>query len=156
LSLGLLPAMLVGLSLGVVGFIAQNSIPGGALTPGLGNPNTLEWILRCFSAALTEEIFFRLGLLTFFVWLISSIGKKPAFDVPYLWAGNLLSALLFAGGHLPQLTSSGWSLFIPVVVFSTSVGLIMGWLYTRHGLISAIVAHAVADLVVYVIPRLLA
>ncbi|MHC4105349.1 MAG: hypothetical protein ACYSR9_10445, partial [Planctomycetota bacterium] len=32
--LGLLPAMLVGLTLGGVGFIAQNSIPKSALMPG--------------------------------------------------------------------------------------------------------------------------
>ena len=65
-------------------------------------------------------------------------------------------ALLFAGGHFPQLTFHGWSLLIPFVVFSTSAGLILGWLYMRHGLVSAIVAHFVVDLLVYVIPRLLA
>lgn len=44
-------------------------------------------------------------------WVIRSIVKKPAIDVPSLWVGNLLSALAFAGAHLPQLTFRGWSLF---------------------------------------------
>ena len=155
--LGLLPAMLVGLTLGVVGFFAQNSIPKSALMPALNNPNTFEWSLRCLSAALTEEILFRLGLMTFFVWVIRSIVKRPAIHVPSLWVGNLLSALLFAAAHLPQLTFQryGWSLLIPFVTFSSSAGMIMGWVYMRYGLISAVVAHLVCDLVVNVIPRML-
>jgi hypothetical protein len=82
--LSLLPAMLVGLTLGGIGFFAQNSIPKSDLMPGLNNPNTFEWFLRCLSAALTEEIFFRLGLMTFFVWVLRSIVMKPAIDVPSL------------------------------------------------------------------------
>ena len=155
-GLGLLPAMLVGLTLGVVGLFAQNSIPKSALMPGLNNPNTFEWFLRCLSAALTEEILFRLGLMTFFVWILRSIVKKPAIDIPSLWVGNLLAALVFAGGHLPQLTFHGRSLLIPVVMFSTSAGMVMGWLYMRHGLVSAIAAHFIGDLMVYVVPRLVA
>jgi hypothetical protein len=155
MRLGLLPAMLVGLTLGVVGFFAQNSIPKSALMPGLNNPNTFECFLRCLSAALTEEILFRLGLMTFFVWVIRSIIKKPVIDIPSFWVGNVLSALLFAAAHLPQLTFQryGWSLLIPVVIFSSSAGMVMGWLYMQYGLLLAIAAHFVADLVVYVIPR---
>jgi membrane protease YdiL (CAAX protease family) len=39
---------------------------------------------------------------------------------------------------------------------SGGAAMIMGWLYMRYSLISAIVAHFIVDLVVYVIPRLLA
>ena len=154
--LGLLPAMLVGLTLGGVGFFAQNSMPKSALIPGLEIPNTFEWFLRCLSAALTEEIFFRLGLMTLFVWVLRSIVKKPATDVPSLWVGNLLSAIVFAGAHLPQLTFHGLSLLIPFVLFSSSAGMVMGWLYMRYGLVSAIIAHFIGDLMVYVVPRLMA
>jgi membrane protease YdiL (CAAX protease family) len=38
---------------------------------------------------------------------------------------------------------------------SSAAGIIMGWLYIRYGLIAAVVAHFIVDLVVYVIPRLL-
>jgi hypothetical protein len=155
--LGLLPAMPVGLTLGVVGFFAQSAIPNSAFMPGLANPNTFEWFLRCLSAALTEEIVFRFGLMTLFAWVIGSLVKKPVVRVPSLWAGNLLAAFLFASGHFPQLTFQryGWSLLIPFALFSTSVGTIMGWLYMRYGLVSAMAAHFAGDLVVYVIPRLL-
>ena len=155
--LGFLPTILVGLTVGVLGFFCQNSIPKSALMPGLDNPNTFEIFLRTLSAALTEEILFRLGLMTLLVWVIRSIVKKPAIHVPSLWAGNVLAALVFAGAHFPQLTfqTHGWSLLIPFVMVSGSAGMIMGWLYMRYGLVSAIVAHFIVDLVVYVIPRLL-
>ena len=149
-------SLAVGFTLGVFGFV-QYLIPEGALPPGLDNPNTFEFFLRCLSAGLTEEILFRLGLMTFFVWAIRSIVKKPALHVPSLWAGNVLAALVFASAHLPQLAfqTYGWSLLIPFVMVSSGSGIIMGWLYMRYGLISAIVAHFIVDLVVYVVPRLL-
>ena len=153
---GLLPAILVGLILGGIGFFAQNAIPKWALMPGLNNPNTFEWSLRCLSAALTEEIFFRFGLMTFFVWALRAIVKKPADDVPSLWIGNLFVSLLFAGAHLSQLTFHGWSLLIPFVMFSSGASMVMGWLYMRYGLVLAIIAHFIGDLMVYVVPRLMA
>jgi membrane protease YdiL (CAAX protease family) len=151
----LLPTILTGLVLGLLGF-SQYLLPEGALGPGLDNPNTFEWVLRCFNAAITEEIFFRLGLLTFFVWVIRLVVKKPALDTPSLWAGNILVAPIFAGSHLPHILVFGsisLNLLIPIVLVSCTASLVMGWLYLRYGLISAIVAHFIVDFVVYVIPR---
>jgi hypothetical protein len=155
----LLPTILVGLTAGVLGLFSQNAIPRDALMPGLDNPTTFEILLRSLSAGLTEEILFRLGLMTLFVWAIRSIVKRPAMHVPSLWAGNALAALLFAAAHLPQLAffqRHSRSLLIPFALVSGSAGMIMGWLYIRYGLISAVVAHFIVDLVVYVVPRLLA
>lgn len=156
--LALVPGTLVGLTLGALGLISQNVIPKDALIPALNNPNTLEWLLRCLSAALTEEIAFRFGLMALFVWIIRAIVKRPAIHTPSLWIGNLLSALVFAAAHFPQLELQryGLSLFVPFVVSSSGTGMIMGWLYMRYGLVSAIAAHLVTDLVIYVIPRLVA
>jgi membrane protease YdiL (CAAX protease family) len=153
----ILPTILVGLILGVLGIFIQNAVPKSALMPGLDNPNSFEWFLRCISAGITEEIFFRLGLMTFFVWIIRLLIKKPSAHTPSLWIGNLLAALIFAVGHMPQLSfqTSGWSLFIPFVLVSGGTGLIMGWLYMRYGLLSAITAHFLVDLIVFVIPGLL-
>jgi hypothetical protein len=149
--------MIVGFTLGVLG-LSQYLIPQGALGPGLQNPSAFECSLRSLSAALTEEILFRLGVMTFFVWAIRSIVRKPAFHVPSLWIGNALAALLFAGAHLPHVLTfgtPGWSILIPLVTVSSLAGIIMGWLYMRNGLVSAIVAHFIADVVVYVLPRML-
>jgi hypothetical protein len=148
---------IVGLTMGVLG-LAQYLIPQDALGPGLQNPTALECALRSLSAALTEEILFRLGLMTLFAWAIRSIVKKPAFHAPSLWVGNALAALLFAAAHLPHMLTfgtPGWSILIPLVTASSLAGIIMGWLYMRDGLIAAIVAHFITDVVVYVLPKML-
>jgi hypothetical protein len=67
-----------------------------------------------------------------------------------------MSALVFAGAHLPQVAAGGLILLVPVVVFSTSAGMVMGSLFMRFGLASAIVGHFTADLMVYVVPRMVA
>ena len=152
----LVAAVLVGLILGVVG-LWQYSLPEGALGPGLDNPTTFEHFLRALSAALTEEILFRLGLLTFFAWVIGSVAKRPVPDAASQWAGNVLVAPIFFGAHLPHILtfgSIGWNFLIPIFVVSSTASIVMGWLYMRHGLISAVTAHFIVDLVVYVIARL--
>jgi len=146
-----------GIGLGIAGSI-QNTLPKGALGVGLDNPSTFEYLLRCLSAAITEEILFRLGLVTLFVWIIRKIVKKPAQYVLALWIGSLMSALLFAGAHLPNILAFGSAspnLVYTIMVFSTVVGLGMGWLYIRYGLISAMIAHFIGDAIVYVLPRML-
>lgn len=151
----LLPSMLVGLALGVLGLL-KNELPAGALGPGLDNPNAIEYSLRCLSVALTEEILFRLGLLTFFVWAISAVAKRPAPDTLSRWGGNLLVAPMFAAAHLPHILTFGsvnWNLLIPIILFSMAASVIMGWIYVRYGLISAVVTHFAGDLVVYVMPK---
>lgn len=156
--LALVPGILVGLALGGLGLISQNVMPKDVLIPALNNPNTFERFLRCLSAALTEEIAFRFGLMSLFVWIIRSIVRGPAVHTPSLWIGNLLSALVFAAAHFPQLELQryGLSLLIPFVISSSSTGMIMGWLYMRYGLVSAIAAHLITDLMIYVIPGLVA
>jgi membrane protease YdiL (CAAX protease family) len=152
----LVAAVLAGLTLGVVG-LWQYSLPEGALGLGLDNPTTFEHLLRALSAALTEEILFRLGLLTLFAWVIGSVAKRPVPDAPSQWAGNLLVAPIFFAGHLPHILafgSIGWNLLLPIFAVGSMASIVMGWLYMRYGLISAVVAHFIVDLVVCVIARL--
>jgi len=152
----LVPGILVGLALGVSQLASRGVVPKDALIPELNNPNAWETALRCLSAALTEEIAFRFGLMTFIVWIIRSVTTSVAAHRPSLWIGNLLSALVFAAAHFPQLQLArhGLSLLVPFVVSSTSVGMIMGWLFMRYGLVSAVAAHLVVDLVANLLPRL--
>jgi len=154
----LVPSIIVGLVIAVPGLIAWFTISKDAFGPGMANPTPVEWLLRSLSAALTEEIFFRLGLIALFVWIIRFVVRKTAIKKPSLWIGNFLAALIFAGAHLPHVLSSGspdWNIVIMIIFFNCLAGLILGWLFIRYGLISAVLAHFIADFVQHVIPRIL-
>jgi len=146
---GILPGTLVGLAIGAVVLLGVSSMPENARIPGWKNPTILEGLLRCLSAALTEEIAFRFGLMTFLAWVVWLGLRRPATHATPLWVGNLLAALLFAAAHLPGQPPEAWNpaLLVPMLTFNAAAGMIMGWLFMRYGLISAISAHFVADVV---------
>lgn len=154
----IIPSITVGLALAIPGLIGRFIFPEGDYGPGMSNPTPFEWFLRSLSASLTEEIAFRLGLMTLFVWVIRLIVRKSSFDEPSLWIGNFLAALVFAGAHLPPVLSidvPNWSMVVLIVVFNSFAGVVLGWLYVRYCLLAAIFAHFVADFVQHVIPRLI-
>ncbi len=147
-----------GLALATPGIVGLFIFQAADFGPGLGNPTPVDWLLRSFSAALTEEIAFRFGLMTFLVWAIAAGLRRAGTDRSVFWVGNTLAALVFASFHLPLLLASAtpnWGLVILVVLFNGLAGLAMGWLYARYSLVSAMLAHFVADFVQHVIPRTL-
>jgi hypothetical protein len=155
---GILPGTLVGLAIGAVVSLGVSSLPENARIPGWENPTILEGFLRCLSAALTEEIVFRFGLMTLLAWVVWLGLKRPGTHAIPLWVGNLLAALLFAAAHLPGQPPDMWNpvMLVPMLTVNAASGMIMGWLFMRYGFISAISAHFVADVVQLVIPRLVA
>jgi hypothetical protein len=74
-----------------------------------------------------------------------------------LWPANAIAALLFGALHLPQAALIA-GLSPPVVAFTLIgngiAGLAFGWLYWKHGLVSAIAAHFSTDIVLHVIAPL--
>jgi hypothetical protein len=155
---GFLPGTFVGLGIGTVVFLAVISRPGGRLIPGWDDPTIFEVFLRCLSAGVTEEIVYRFGLMTIVVWAIRSCARNLTSPSTALWAGNLVAALLFGVAHLPGLPADAWipAVVTPIVMLNAVVGLCFGWLFMRYGLVSAIFAHFVADVVQGVVPRLVA
>jgi membrane protease YdiL (CAAX protease family) len=72
----------------------------------------------------------------------------------FVWLAIAVSALMFAAGHLPSASVLLGGLDVPIVAFvmgaNTAFGLLFGYLYWRHGLESAMIAHAMAHLVSFV------
>jgi hypothetical protein len=139
----------VGLAIGAVALLGVSSMPENARIPGFENPTILEGLLRCLSAALTEEIAFRFGLMTLSAWVVWLGLKRTATHATLLWVGNLLASLVFAAARLPGQPPEAWSPAVlgPLLTFNAAAGLTMGWLFMRYGLMSAISAHFAADVV---------
>jgi membrane protease YdiL (CAAX protease family) len=155
----------LGVTLGaIVGAFAWNvdsAVAGREHT--LTMPTPWEGLLGSIGAGIREEIWLRLGFMTFLVWLGAVLvrllsqqkGEPPATVV---WIANLLAALLFAAIHLPQTQAIlGLSTGTLLLVFYGNglPGLVFGWLYWRRGLVAAMLAHFGLDLVLKVFIPLL-
>ena len=111
-------------------------------------------LLASIGAGISEEIWLRLGIMTFFVWVGAKLTRRRSPDAAVIWIGNLLACLIFGAMHLPQgvrLTGGLSSQLVTLALVGNGVpGLIFGWLYWRKGLIAAMVCHAMADIILKV------
>jgi hypothetical protein len=106
-----------------------------------------QLLLGVFYGGIVEELLLRWGVMTLLVWIgwrLLQRGQgrpRPAL----VWMAIVLAALLFGIGHLPALAAM--LSLTPVIVIRTVLlnalgGLIFGWLFWRHSLEVAMVAHA--------------
>ena len=99
---------------------------------------------------IIEEVIMRLFLMSLLVWIISKIFYTNK-DIPvkvYIIA-NVISALLFAAGHLPS--TSAMTTLTPLLIlrcflFNGGIGLTFGYLYRKYGIGYSILAHGLCHL----------
>lgn len=108
---------------------------------------TVPYLLASVTyGAVIEEVLLRLFLMSLIAFLLHKLsGKKdgkPGTAVFVL--ADIIAALLFAAGHLPvTFTLLGDS---PLIIFrcfllNGGLGLLFGYLYRKHGLRYAMIAH---------------
>lgn len=108
---------------------------------------TIPYLLATVTyGAVIEEVMLRLFWMTLVAFLLHKLFEKrkgkPSTTV--LVIANLISAILFAAGHLPMtLTTIGSSAIIISRCFllNGAFGLAFGWLYRKWGLRYAMIAH---------------
>ena len=100
---------------------------------------------------IIEEVMMRLFLMSLFVFIGRKLFYKNKKEIPlkvYVIA-NILSAILFAAGHLPS-TSTMTDLTIVIVIrcflFNGGLGLCFGYLYRKYGIAYSMIAHGLAHL----------
>ena len=153
ISLGLL----VGTFLVVLRILSAAYLP--AELPELGHRGALGGLLVSISAAVGEEVWLRLGVMTILAWLFVRILGHSELRPPVAWVSIIIAALAFGVMHLPQLAAADAATPIGIIatIFgNTLVGMVCGWLYWRRSLIAAILAHFAVDLVLHVLPALVA
>lgn len=119
-------------------------------------PAAWKGFLASFYGGVAEEVLLRLFVMSLLAWLGSFINKtkngKPTIII--FWTANILAAILFGIGRLPAV-----SLIVPLtilvvirtVLLNAVAGIMFGWLYQKHGLESAMIAHFSADIVLHVL-----
>lgn len=117
---------------------------------------TLSPLTRFLYGGITEEILLRWGIMTLIVWLLWKLfNRKSETPTPTIyWIGVIGSALVFGAGHLPvvfSVVANPSSLLIVYIILANALfGLIAGWLFWRHGLEAAMIAHIFAHIVMVV------
>jgi membrane protease YdiL (CAAX protease family) len=140
-------ALMLGLGYGLRG-------GGGEGKVAVELPNWWDCLIASVGAGIREEVWLRLGLMTFFVWVITKLGRRTAPADGAIWTANVAASLVFGAIHLPQafaFLGSGIGLIAFVLLGNGIPGVMFGWLFWRKGLIAAMVSHAVFDIVTKVI-----
>jgi membrane protease YdiL (CAAX protease family) len=110
-------------------------------------PNPLQsFFLMLAGAGIYEETLFRLVCVSLF-WRLT---RRP-------WAAIVLSALLFGAYHLSPLDAAYlqyWERPFTVFSLSTVMGLIMGYMYQKHGYETVVLGHTLGNWVSLLLSRL--
>ncbi|MDO5785772.1 MAG: CPBP family intramembrane metalloprotease [Eubacteriales bacterium] len=101
-----------------------------------------------FYGGIVEEILFRLcvmSVLALVIWKVFFRARKEA-PISVIVAANILSALLFAVGHLPTAMNM-YGALTPIILFrelllNGAFGMAFGWLYRTYGIQYAMLGHA--------------
>ncbi len=159
-ALGFVKASASAIALGlIVGglmlLVRQYSLPHlPPEIPAYGFRGVAGGLAVSFGAAVAEEVWFRLGLMTLLVWLFTRASQSREVPPPLVWTVIVISSLAFALMHLPQLLSYGAGTGFAIsgtILGNLVVGLLYGWCYWRLGLSSAVLAHFSVDLVIHVL-----
>jgi hypothetical protein len=145
-----------GLLLWILRIVSVEFLPPNL--PELGHRGAIGGLLVSISAAIGEEVWLRLGVMTTLAWLIMRTLGQPVLGPKVAWTAIVTAALGFGAIHLPQLAAAGAATTIGIaatMLGNTLVGIVCGWLFWRRGLVAAILAHFSIDVVLHVLPTLL-
>ena len=116
------------------------------------------------SAAIGEEIIFRLFFISFWVWLISHIFLKKKWQNQVFWVIAVISALLFALGHLPsvmimfglqEIGELPRAFLLEIILLNGVLSVFAAYHFRKYGFLAPVSVHFWADIVWHVIWGLL-
>lgn len=155
----LIPA-LVGAGLGVFLILADLFFSQFHGLGALPHPPFPTSLVASASAAIGEEIIFRLFFISFWVWLISYIILKKRWQNQVFWVFAVISALLFALGHLPSviimfglegLAELPIPLLFEIILLNGVLSVFAAHYFRKYGFLAPVGVHFWADIVWHVI-----
>ena len=114
---------------------------------------TVPYLLATVTyGAVIEEVMLRLFMMSLIAFVLHKLfesGKEET-TAKMLIAANAITALLFAAGHLPataMLMGLTPMILLRCFLLNGGFGLFFGWLYRKHGIQYAMIAHAALHIV---------
>ncbi len=150
-------AMMLGFTIGVMLILIRIvSVPYlPPELPAFGHRGVIGGLFVSAGAAVGEEVWFRLGLMTILVWFVARLFGHQETRPIVAWPIIILASIFFALAHLPQLMSYGAGSTFAIwgtIIGNSMVGILYGWCYWRRSLIAAMIAHFSVDIVIHVFP----
>ncbi len=146
------PGIIAGLFVALIIYLFDAMLFNSSFLSGV-HPPVWTGLLASFYGGINEEILLRLFLFTLIYFLFKKVFKFELHNrLGFLWATNVIVAIIFGLGHLPAAfkitTPSSFEVF-RILLLNGIPGVIFGWLYWSRGLWSAMAAHFVADLMIH-------
>jgi membrane protease YdiL (CAAX protease family) len=155
---------IAGVAVGVVLIVGDILFAPYNLIGNLIHPPFPTSLVASISAGIGEEMIFRLFLITFWTWLISSVILKKKFRTGTYWIMSVIAALLFGFGHFPLLMNLyGFPTLdtIPLILqaeillLNGIVAIVAAYYYKKAGFLAAVSVHMWTDIVWHVLFGLL-
>ena len=153
---GVVGGLLGGIAIVAVAAIFNLSLPSGAAERISEFGKLIPLATRILYGGITEEVLLRWGFMTLLVWAAWRILQKGQGrpSTAHFVGAIITSSVIFGIGHLPiaymLFPEKTIALTLFVVVGNSVFGLIAGYLYWRRGLESAIIAHMLTHVVLYI------
>lgn len=153
---GVLGGLAGGVAIVLTGIVGKPFLPAEVVARIGKLSQVFPFATRLLYGGIVEELLVRWGVMTLLVWaawrLLQRGQGRP--NPACLVGAILVSALVFAAGHLPLaflLLPKATPAYVAFVMVANSVfGVIAGLLYWRKGLESAVIAHMVTHTVLLV------
>jgi hypothetical protein len=150
---------LIGAALGIFLIMGDQAFAPFNGIGNLAHPAFPASIFASLSAGIGEEIIFRLFLICFWVWIISSLMLKGRRQNTIFWILAVISALAFGASHLPSITAlynmqySALSpvLYAEILLLNGAVAMFAAYYMRKYGFLAAVGIHFWADIVWHVI-----
>lgn len=117
-------------------------------------------LIASATAGIGEEVIFRLFFISFWVWLISHIILKGRWQKQIFWIVTIVSAILFAFGHIPSVmilfrlnsvSQMPLALMIEIILLNGVISLFAAYFFKKYGFLAAVGIHFWTDIIWHVI-----
>lgn len=150
------PAMLWGLAAGAALVLADAALFARHLPTEFHSLLEISLWKRLLAGVVyggvTEELLTRLFFISFLAWALGHVWRGPG-ELPAdgaFWTAIVVAALLFGALHLPMtmaIAPLSPMLVLRALLLNGIAGVVFGYLFWRHGLEAAMLAHASAHVV---------
>lgn len=151
---------LIGVGIGVVFILADYLFAQFHGFGPLPHPPFPTSLVASAVAGIGEEMIFRLFFISFWVWLISHVFLKRKFQGEVFWSVAVISALVFAAGHIPtvmvvfglhSIAEIPYWLMSEIFLLNGMLSIFCAFYFRKYGFLAAVGIHFWTDVVWHVI-----